>query len=321
MGNAAVKEIASFMLKEKAVLNKTFKVPLNFNPDIFTKEFNYAYTLSNVKCPPLILSKKCYPQLIEFPAKRTDNICIGFISRNLMYLNLYPPSCRKAAEYMLCIGSLKNNVFEFISPKLYDLLMKNSEFIDKENQKVLRSRFPVAENILKSPYNFREITWGMSIDDVMQKEKLLLLRISDGVYKSNSFKMENFKTTLQYRFRNDKLCSGKYTISIKPAKHYSSKLYFYTNIFGKFYNVLSRKYGYPTRESLLLWKDKPCNDMSNWNSMFNSGELKLRDEWKLKNVYISITLQKKQSEAELIIEYSSPEFASLSQNVSAGDAL
>jgi hypothetical protein len=55
--------------------------------------------------------------------------------------------------------------------------------------------------------------------------------------------------------------------------------------------------------------------------MFDNSELKLRDEWKLKNVYISITLQKKQSEAELIIEYSSPEFASPSQNVSAEDAL
>jgi hypothetical protein len=61
--------------------------------------------------------------------------------------------------------------------------------------------------------------------------------------------------------------------------------------------------------------------MSKWDNMFDTGELKLRDEWKLKNVNVSITLQKKQSEAELIIEYSSPKFASLSQNVSAKQAL
>jgi hypothetical protein len=287
-GNAAMKVIASFMKKEKASL----KMPLNFNPDILTKNFNYAYTLSNAQLSSPNLSKSCYPQIIEFPAKRTDKIYISLIYYGILdNTNLYPPSCKKAAEYILCRAALKNDYFEFISPNQYDLLMKNSEFIDK----------------------FHEMTWSMSIDDVMQKEKLLMYRISNGIYRSNRVKMNGFETLLQYRFKNGKLCSGSYIIPVKPHKIHSNKLYFSTIYFGTFYNDLSEKYGYPTRKSLLLWKDKPCNDMSKWDNMFDNSELKLRDEWKLKNVHVSITLQKKQSEAELIIEYSSPEFASLSQ--------
>jgi hypothetical protein len=320
-GNAAVKEIAAFMERKKSDLNKAFKVPLNFNPNLLTKEFNYAYTLSNARNLSSMLSQSCYPQLIEFPATRTDAIHISIVSARPMYLNLYPPSCQKAVEYILCFMSLKNSVFEFLSLEQYKLLIKNSKFIDKENQEVLRSRFPVAEKILRSSPGFRGLPWGMSIADIKQREKLLLFRISNDTYRSQSVKKDNLENVLQYRFKNGKFCSASYIISIKPDEQHLNKLYYYTNIFGKFYNILSREYGYPTRNSLLLWKDKPCNDMSKWDRMFDNSELKLRDEWKLKNVNVSITLQKKQSEAELIIEYSSPKFASLSQNVSAKQAL
>ena len=150
--------------------------------------------------------------------------------------------------------------------------------------------------------DFRNVNWGMTIDEVKQKETLDLILEENGalMYKTSLAGMDCY---LLYDFINQKLCSAMYSID---KEHINENQYI--EDFLKLKNLLIRKYGPPDKDEE-IWKRSLYKSDPNYQGFAVSiGDLILASTWETNKTKIDIVLWGNNYEIKHAIQYQSKEY-------------
>jgi len=125
------------------------------------------------------------------------------------------------------------------------------------------------------PFDFRHVRWGMSREEVKQREKLRPVdEISDAIIYNE--KILTHAATLLYSFIDNKLYSAAY---ILKDNQYSNKNN-YVDAYEEIAASLTEKYGAPIRKNDVWSNNLYKNDYANRGMAYGIGHVISSSEWK-----------------------------------------
>jgi len=177
----------------------------------------------------------------------------------------------------------------------YNFLLNHS-FISKNTQKSIK-------NNKANKFNFRSVNWGMSKNEVKEKETAKLMGdIGDSLfYKTN---VAGFSCVLGYSFANDKLVRGAYIIE---EKHSNYNLYIQD--YNKLKELLTKKYDTPIEDSHKWFNDLYKDDPEEYGMAVAVGHLRYAADWNINNTLIQLRLYGDNYKINLMVAYDSKELS------------
>lgn len=157
-------------------------------------------------------------------------------------------------------------------------------------------------------YDFRNVNWGMTIDEVMEQVDLnLVANVETGLMYSTS--LNNDKYFLILQFRNNKLFEADYIINetfINNLKYIES--------FRAIRNLLTEKYGSPEDGSGKEWSSDLYKDSpDDYGTAVSLGYLTYKYRWETEKVNILATLGETEGEPKIAIVYYSKKYKNLKE--------
>jgi len=154
-------------------------------------------------------------------------------------------------------------------------------------------------------FDFRSVSWGMTIEEVKQSEKLELLHEGDADLLYSSEYVAGLPATIIYRFQNQKLVQGSYTFD---ALHSNANDYIddYNNI----KEALTKLYGNPLVDEQ-VWKDDLFkDDPSSYGLAVSAGQLLYATQWETETTAIVLGLSGDNYEISHFLFYTSFDYES-----------
>ena len=147
--------------------------------------------------------------------------------------------------------------------------------------------------------DFRNFTWGSSLNDVQSREKSkLVYKVKDDelLYEDQ---LAGSDCNVIFIFNdNDKLVSGNYFFTKK-----FSNPELYIQDYNKFKTLLTQKYGTPFSEKE-IWNNRvPISEKTNYGQAVADGNLSLNTVWITSNTQIKISLITVDKSPSLLIHY------------------
>ena len=153
--------------------------------------------------------------------------------------------------------------------------------------------------------DFRNVRWGMSIEEVKKAETSKMVDESDTIliYESS---LAGLDVYVGYVFTSGILVRGKY---ISVEKH--SNRNDYINDYNSLKDLLTKKYGETTENHVYWLNDLYRDDYSEWGFAVSLGHLKYFDSWETGRTDITAALTGENYDISLGIEYGSKELGDL----------
>lgn len=150
-----------------------------------------------------------------------------------------------------------------------------------------------------SQYTFRETTWGMSMNEVIEKEgNPTTKKVDILMYKNQSI---GGKTcTIGYVFSNNKLVRAKYLFE---EKHTTKNLYLFD--YSDISAILSKKYGASNKEKIVWRNDLYKNNTDDYGMAVAVGHLVKYEKWNLDRTTIIHVINGDNYQINHEVEYSS----------------
>jgi hypothetical protein len=157
-------------------------------------------------------------------------------------------------------------------------------------------------------YDFRLTRWGMTQNDVISSEKKM-----DPVERTENMityktKISNKNVALHYLFAQDKLIGASY----KLDDNYLNSDHF-IQTYLQFKQVLTKKYGPPTREITKWLNDTYRNNRKKWGLALSLGHTEYATFWKTQNTAIEGSLREENFNVLCLLKYWSTAYSHLSQ--------
>lgn len=172
----------------------------------------------------------------------------------------------------------------------------------KKNLIIMCSLFVITFNSWAIGPDFRNVNWGMTPEEVQQKENLDLI-IEDTETLMYRTSLASIDCYLFYGFTDKKLCSAMYSMD---KDHVNQNQY--VEDFLKLKNLLIQKYGSPIRDEEIwrrsLYKDNPEQK----GLAISIGDLILASTWETTRTKISIVLWGDNFKIKHAIQYQSKEY-------------
>jgi len=159
---------------------------------------------------------------------------------------------------------------------------------------------PSPSSIKPANPDFRNVCWGMTLDEVKQLEdaELLFHDEDTGLGMSYQADIAGYDATLWYLFVEGKLCRARYEFQ---QKHTNKNLYFDDFRFLK--SLLEKKHGTPSVDEWLWLNDLFKGDSDRWGLALSSGHVECGAIWETKQEEISLILSGDNYEVSLEAEY------------------
>lgn len=134
-------------------------------------------------------------------------------------------------------------------------------------------------------YDFRNVKWGMSVQNVIDSESLTLIANQDEqLFYSTS--ILNRECYLFYGFKNNNLLnSAGYFFKIEHSNFNS-----YIDDYLEIQNALISKYGEPLENERIWNNDLLKNNTQNWGTAISMGYLQYRSLWKTETTKIILKM-------------------------------
>ncbi|MDO7976742.1 outer membrane protein assembly factor BamB family protein [Oceanotoga teriensis] len=164
--------------------------------------------------------------------------------------------------------------------------------INSENAKEIENRV----------YDFRNVNWGMSKEEVKEIETSdFIINLDDGtlVYKGT---VAGEKVFIYYEFYNNALIQGKYAFLIDHSNEND-----YIDDYNRLKGLLNKKYG-KAHEDEQIWKDNLYkDDYENWGFAISTGDMYYYSKWLTEDIKTDIEMQLwgENYEVRLLIIYKS----------------
>ncbi len=157
--------------------------------------------------------------------------------------------------------------------------------------------------------DFRKSDWGMSKDQVKNRESSKLIKDTTDILEYSGV-IAGYKCVIRYKFTEKKLSRASYIILSK----YEDK-----NEYIRHYNLikdgLSKKYGSP-REDEIVWINVHSKiDFTKWGDAVSTGRLLFYSSWGNTKTSIFYTINGQSGNIEHIIEYNSKKLSPLEDRV------
>ncbi len=154
-------------------------------------------------------------------------------------------------------------------------------------------------------YDFRNISWGMTIEEVRASESQQPSGEDDETLIYDNVDVGGFDATLVYFFSNDSLFSGGYFI--EDNEHTNQNLYIddYNSLKEKY----TQKYGDPITDDITWFDDLYKDSPSDYGLAIAVGDLAYYAEWEYEGTSIKMLLSGDNYEIEpIMIVYSDKNF-------------
>jgi len=175
-----------------------------------------------------------------------------------------------------------------------------------------RSKIKTTEKVIsiRNPH-FRGVLWGMSMDEVKQREDAL--RNSSVNQNENLLVYETsisgLDALLAYKFVTDKLVSTKYVLKEKYVSE-NSHLLDHSTLKG----LLTKKYGRPIDEKTYWTRELYKDDPGRYGFAVSIGDLSYFTNWENKETEIALACYGENYSCNVIIEYHSKKHKKLAEN-------
>lgn len=147
-------------------------------------------------------------------------------------------------------------------------------------------------------YDFRNIKWGMTRDEVKASESATL-KYDTTQYLRYECNVSGYSTNLIYLFNpQDKLVSSMYVLNIEHSNYN-----LYLDDYKTLYKELTNKYGTPTKEQDNWWDDLYKNRPSEYGKAIAYGDYQKLTAWKTDTTNIVLMIQGDNLEINLSIMY------------------
>ncbi len=155
-------------------------------------------------------------------------------------------------------------------------------------------------------YDFRLTKWGMTQNDVISAEKKM-----DPVERTENMityktQISNKNVVLNYLFAQDKLIGALY----KLDDNYLNSDHF-MQTYLQFKQVVTKKYGPPSREITNWLNDTYRNNRKKWGLALSLGHTEYAAFWKTQNTTIECSLREQNFNVVCLLEYWSIEYSHL----------
>jgi hypothetical protein len=166
-----------------------------------------------------------------------------------------------------------------------------------------------------SKFRFRGVTWGDSRSVVRATETQEVIA-EDAMTLVLRDRVGDLPCTLSYRFAEGRLVGAVYAISQK----HTDKFYHISD-FGTIKDLLTRKYGEPSRDDVVWKNDRLKGAPSRWGEALGLGHLVLSASWAPPGAVVELSFERYADELRLLIEYRSRAVDPLGSAGAGGDPL
>lgn len=151
--------------------------------------------------------------------------------------------------------------------------------------------------LVRSPFDFRKTTWGMTKEQVKiaETKKLEAEREDRLGYLDD---MVGKKVTIVYVFTENKLSRGSYVFDLQ---HTNQNLFI--NDYEEIKHLLSEKYGPPNEDDSLWANNLYKDDPQHWGLAVSMGHLRYRSSWETETTRIFLSLGGDNFKISLITQY------------------
>lgn len=167
----------------------------------------------------------------------------------------------------------------------------------KQNEKDDSLAFEKGFNFGASSNNFRGTKWGMSREDVLNKESATLIKQSESRLLYHVV-INNIICLIDYKFTNNQLIQAAYYISEKSTTEIK-----YIDLYDQVKQDLTKAYGEPS-SNIMNWKnDEFKNNIDKWETSIINGNLSLLTDWTTSGSTISLFLSGDGSSKSLLVNF------------------
>ena len=157
------------------------------------------------------------------------------------------------------------------------------------------------ENTGDKKYNFRQTTWGMSKEDVMQAEKSD--PVSESEYKVDyDTEMMGFNGKIGYTFNDDELIRASFLLLTKPKTNNE-----YIEIYETIQKELRKKYGKTVIDTIQHRDPSQTTEPNTYGDAVCNGDLLYATQWDLPSSDVQLLLRGEDSECVITIMHISEE--------------
>lgn len=157
--------------------------------------------------------------------------------------------------------------------------------------------------------DFRKSDWGMSKDQVKNRESSTLVKDTTDILEYTGV-IAGYKCIIRYKFTESKLSRASYIILNK---------YDVKNDYIKHYDLikggLSKKYGVPREDEIVWLADYGKSNYSEWGDLLGKGHLIFYSSWGTEKSSIFHTINGQSNVFEHIIEYNSKKLSPLEDRI------
>lgn len=154
--------------------------------------------------------------------------------------------------------------------------------------------------------DFRNVTWGMSKDEVKMNEiEMLSYDGNDDLSYSNVL-INGLNTTILYSFINDQLCVAGYIFE----ENYINQNNYIVD-YDDLKEILISKYGNPTKSDVYWINDLYRDEYQYWGIAVSMGYVEFSSSWELPNTRILLYLRGENFETTLTISYRSKIYSNM----------
>lgn len=148
-------------------------------------------------------------------------------------------------------------------------------------------------------YDFRNCTWGMSQEEVMEHEsEPSIYQLNETYLRCDDVKVSGLSCDIIYQFENDKLVYGM----ISFQESHSNKNFFISD-FNTIEEALTTKYGNPVEEKVRWLNDLYQDDTDNWGKAISMGHLVMGTTWETDTTEIISVLGGDNYQISMAISY------------------
>ena len=169
--------------------------------------------------------------------------------------------------------------------------------------------FFVLTSMYSSGQDFRQTTWGMSPEQVQEKETAELLSENSEllIYRTQ---LAEFEAMVAYIFADNQLVRAKYVI----LEEHSNKNDFIRD-YEVIQGILEKKYQIPLKNERIWRNDLYKDNYSDWGFAVSLGHFLLYSSWETDQTGITLILSGDNYEIETVIEYRSTLLGSLEREL------
>lgn len=193
-----------------------------------------------------------------------------------------------------------------------DIAQQENKSVAVDNKEHVSTEPDIVDD---GPFDFRNIRWGMSIDDVLKREKSTLREKTNDVLLYNE-EIANAKAALLYSFIDGKLYSATY---ILDGDQFSNKNN-YVDSYNKLLVMLKEKYGKPTDEKTYWSKDLYKNDYSERGMAYSAGHVVSRATWKREKDEIAVGIFGNNYKISVLVSYTDNELDKIAKQKKQKDS-